>query len=133
MAQSVKLKDGSYIDASGVWDANKGKTQQEVNKIAPAWKDKEAYLLINMAAGTYAPGTVVTTFTESYNDVMLYVAAQEYTYYQAIFFAKPFPSHVMCYLSSGYSIGLGFYGDKIVIESYSAAKAGHFVFRIFYR
>ena len=31
MSQSVKLKDGSYIDASGVWDNTQGKTQEDVN------------------------------------------------------------------------------------------------------
>ncbi len=31
MAKSVKLKDGSYIDASGVYDVNASKTQQDVN------------------------------------------------------------------------------------------------------
>lgn len=31
MAQSVKLSDGSYIDASAVYDTNAGKTQQDVN------------------------------------------------------------------------------------------------------
>ena len=31
MSQSVKLKDGSYIDASGVWDNTQGKTQEAVN------------------------------------------------------------------------------------------------------
>ena len=31
MAQSVKLSDGSYIDASGVYDTTQGKTQAEVN------------------------------------------------------------------------------------------------------
>jgi hypothetical protein len=31
MAQSVKLSDGSYIDASAVYDVNAGKTQQDVN------------------------------------------------------------------------------------------------------
>ena len=31
MSQSVKLSDGSYIDASAVWDSNKSKTQQQFN------------------------------------------------------------------------------------------------------
>ena len=31
MAQSVKLKDGSYIDAAGVWDATKSETQNTIN------------------------------------------------------------------------------------------------------
>ena len=31
MAQSVKLSDGSYVDASAVYDTNAGRTQQEVN------------------------------------------------------------------------------------------------------
>ena len=31
MSQSVKLKDGSYIDASGVWDNTQGKSQEAVN------------------------------------------------------------------------------------------------------
>lgn len=31
MSQSVKLKDGSYIDASGVYDATQGKTQESIN------------------------------------------------------------------------------------------------------
>lgn len=31
MAQTVKLKDGSYIDATGVYDTTEGKTQEEVN------------------------------------------------------------------------------------------------------
>lgn len=31
MAQSVKLKDGSYIDTAGVYDVTQGKTQEAVN------------------------------------------------------------------------------------------------------
>lgn len=31
MSQSVKLKDGSYIDASGVWDNTQGKSQEAFN------------------------------------------------------------------------------------------------------
>ena len=31
MSQSVKLSDGSYIDASAVYDSNKSKTQQQFN------------------------------------------------------------------------------------------------------
>ena len=30
MSQSVKLKDGSYIDASGVWDANQKTDMQNI-------------------------------------------------------------------------------------------------------
>ena len=38
MAQSVKLKDGSYIDASGVYDTTQGKTQETLNNYIPANK-----------------------------------------------------------------------------------------------
>ena len=31
MAQSVKLKDGSYIDTEGIYDVTQGKTQKDVN------------------------------------------------------------------------------------------------------
>lgn len=31
MAQSVKLKDGSYIDTDGIYDVTQGKTQAECN------------------------------------------------------------------------------------------------------
>ena len=31
MSQSVKLSDGSYIDASGVWDNNAGMSQEALN------------------------------------------------------------------------------------------------------
>lgn len=33
MAQSVKLKDGTYIDASGVWDNVQGKSQESMNEV----------------------------------------------------------------------------------------------------
>lgn len=48
MAQSVKLKDGSYIDAGGVYDATQGKTQEAVNA---------AQNTINSRAGTVIQGT----------------------------------------------------------------------------
>ena len=31
MAQSVKLKDGSYIDTEGIYDVTQGKTQKDIN------------------------------------------------------------------------------------------------------
>lgn len=48
MAQSVKLKDGSYIDAGGVYDATQGKTQEAVNA---------AQKTINSRVGTVIQGT----------------------------------------------------------------------------
>lgn len=33
MSQSVKLSDGSYIDASAVWDSNLGMTQAQINML----------------------------------------------------------------------------------------------------
>lgn len=48
MAQSVKLKDGSYIDAGGVYDATQGKTQEAVNA---------AQNTINSRVGTVIVGT----------------------------------------------------------------------------
>ena len=33
MAQSVKLKDGSYIDTEGIYDVTQGKTQKELNAL----------------------------------------------------------------------------------------------------
>ena len=35
MSQSVKLSDGSYIDAGAVWDATQGKTQESINAFKP--------------------------------------------------------------------------------------------------
>ena len=33
MAQSVKLKDGSYIDTEGIYDVTQGMTQAEINTL----------------------------------------------------------------------------------------------------
>ena len=50
MAQSVKLKDGSYIDAAGVWDATKSETQNTINS-----------RLGTVIQGTWSAGSITTT------------------------------------------------------------------------
>ena len=50
MAQSVKLKDGSYIDAAGVWDATKSETQNTINS-----------RLGTVIQGSWSAGSITTT------------------------------------------------------------------------
>ena len=66
MSQSVKLKDGSYIDASGVWDNTQGKTQEEINnqcaaKFIPTGVDVGSYIA-NRCTMWRRKGMIIVTF-----------------------------------------------------------------------
>lgn len=76
MAQSVKLKDGSYIDATGVYDTTQGKTQAEVNasqsesneflpNMKQYWNDKndKSVNIDSMDYGIYVATSLVDTGT----------------------------------------------------------------------
>ena len=54
MSQSVKLSDGSYIDAGAVWDASQSKTQEEINTASS----------INLSP--YLEGAGITNYDASY-------------------------------------------------------------------
>ena len=58
MAQSVKLKDGSYIDAAGVWDATKSETQNTINS-----------RLGTVIQGSWSAGSITTTSSTTGVDI----------------------------------------------------------------
>lgn len=73
MAKSVKLTDGSYIDAEGVYDATQGKTQSALNSsfIPGNWFGKGRYLYTCSGYSTNVNGTsIVITFSYQYSGLM---------------------------------------------------------------
>ena len=81
MAQTVKLKDGSYIDAEGIYDVVQQMTQKAVNEaVAQLRKEMDMIpingrtgplVLENQGAGEVEGGEIYLSGTTTYNAVTI--------------------------------------------------------------
>ena len=136
MAQSVKLSDGSYIDASAVYDTNAGKTQQEINDSIMQWKYAGTVTYDAPSGSSDILSLTLATLPTNASEVMLIVGLTT-TYRTPCSMVVPTSyvgnALIRMPIDDTYTVNFNVYTSKVVLVQTISASAKTYRFYIYYR